>query len=127
MLDGHFSTQDQREQLLQAKANTFGSIHNDRVDELSELEYLDIEIKETQNYRRSRSMPFFAIGAVTTFFSFAANTILTQLMGLLMGIGAFCVAAWVLRHHNQQLRILKDKLKNEQQSNAADQCQQPSN
>ncbi len=116
MLDGHFSTPDQREHLLQAKANTFGSIHNDRADELPELEYLDLEIKETKTNRRSRSMPFFAIAAVTTFFSFAANSVLTHAMGLLMGFGSLCVAVWVVQYHNQRLRVLQNKLQIERQA-----------
>ncbi len=109
MLDGQFSTQA-REHLLQAKENTLGSIQNDRVDELPEAEYLAIEIKETREKRRTHSMPLFAIGAMTLFFSFAANTTLTLIAGILIGICSLAAAVWIVTKHSQALRELQSKL-----------------
>lgn len=109
MLDGQFNTQG-REHLLQAKRNVLGNIQNDRVDELPEIEYLTIEIKETQEKRRAHSMPLFAIGAMTLFFSFAADNMLTLVAGTLIGVCALGAAIWIVTKHSQSLRKLKSTL-----------------
>ena len=109
MLDGQYHTQD-REHLLQAKAKAVGHLQNDRVDELPEVDYLTLEIKETQEKRRTHSMPLFAIGAMTLFFSFAADTALTLVAGTIIGICALAGGAWVVSTHSKSLGKLRSRL-----------------
>jgi hypothetical protein len=107
MIDHNFNTQ---EHLLSAKARILGSIQNDRGAELSELEYLKIEIKEIKEKRRGNSMPLIAIGTVISVFSFAANTPLTQITGSLMGIAFLIAAMLTIIKYTQALRELTSKL-----------------
>jgi len=52
MIDRDLSKQDH---LISAKERLLGSIQNDRGVELSEIDYLTIEIKETKEKRRTNS------------------------------------------------------------------------
>jgi len=107
MIDHDFTQQDH---LLSAKERLLGSIQNDRGVELSEIEYLTLEIKETKEKRRVHSMPLFAIGIVISVFSFAASTSLTQIIGSLMGTVSLIAATLTVIKHTQALRSLTEKL-----------------
>jgi len=107
MIDRDLSKQDH---LISAKERLLGSIQNDRGVELSEIDYLTIEIKETKEKRRTNSLPLFAIGIVISVFSVTANTPLTQITGSLMGLISLTLATLTVIKHTKALHVLTRKL-----------------
>lgn len=107
MIDDNFSTHNH---LLDAKARMLGSIQNDRGVDLSEVDYLNIEIKETQQKRKANSMPFFGIALVILVFSGSANTAPQQFFGVIAGLGFLTLACKIVLKQTKVLRSLTEKL-----------------
>lgn len=110
MIDGNFSSQDSQAHLLQVKKNFFGSVQNVSSEELSEIEYLEIEIKESTALRKTNSMPFFAIGVVILVFSATGTTLVTSSIGMLMGLLSLGVATRIVIKHTHAIKAMKQKL-----------------
>ena len=96
--------------LLDAKEQILGSIENDRGAELSELEYLSLELREEKQKRRVNSMPFLGMSLVIIVFSIPANTLLAQIFGSVAGMSLFFVACAIIFKHTQTIRELTQKI-----------------
>jgi len=106
-MDTQLNSHERQAHLLDAKERILGSIEHDRTSELSEIEYLNFEIQEITEKRRSYSMPLFAIGIVIGVFATAADTQLTQIGGFIFAFASLLTAFWIRINYTKQLERLE--------------------
>jgi len=109
MIDGEFRNQN-REDLLKIKERVLGPIIADSGVDLSEEEYLKLEIQEAKEKRRSYSLPLIGCGLMVTFFSFANATPLTQFFAILLGLGSLILGIIIVIRQTKVIQGLHLRL-----------------
>lgn len=117
MFHQDFNQNLNKDELAAVKDRIYGSMSQDRGTELNEVEYLKIEISEIKEKRRSISMPLLATGTMILLFSFAANTLGTQIFAFCFATICIALGIWVISTYTKQLAALQARLeKTEQKS-----------